>query len=50
MLFPENMHDDVSVIEKDPVRRGFSLYRAVVPETMRHFLPDGFGNGFDLAS
>ena len=44
------MHNDVLIIEKDPVRRGFSLYCAMVSEAMSHFLPDGFGDGFDLPS
>ena len=48
-VFLENMNENVSVIEKDPLRRGFSFHGAAVPEPAQRFPSNGFGNGFDVA-
>lgn len=48
-VFLENMNENVSIIEKDPLRRGCSFHGAAVSEPAQRFPSNGFGNGFDVA-
>ena len=48
-VFLENMNQNVSIIEKEPLRRGFSFHGAAFTEPAPRFTSNGFGNGSDVA-